>query len=341
MRLCQGPIVVALGGNAISPNGCSGDVERQIARTRRTAAVLADLVADGRRLVVTHGNGPQVGSALRRVELAAHEVYPLPLDICVADTQGGMGYIIARCLGDELRRRGSERGVCAIITTVEVAADDPALSRPEKPIGPAYDRDRAEQLTREHGWDMVKVNGGGFRRVVPSPTPLAIREIGLIRRLVEAGELPVVCGGGGVPVVRTASGDSVGIEAVIDKDRTSALLAERLQAEALIVATDVEGVMLDFDTPAARVLDRLTVSQAREYLAAGQFPPGSMGPKIEAAIGFLERSTRGAARFMICDLDRLPQALAGRCGTCITRDEPPPPPTAETAPCTSSAVRSD
>ena len=152
---------------------------------------------------------------------------------------------------------------------------------------------------------------------------------------------PVVCGGGGVPVVRTASGDSTGIEAVIDKDRTSALLAERLQAEALIVATDVEGVMLDFDTPTARVLDRLTVSQAREYLAGGQFPPGSMGPKIEAAIGFLERSVRGDARFVVCDLDRLPQALAGRCGTCITRDEPPASPTAETAPCASSAVRSD
>ncbi len=312
------PTVIALGGNAISPDGRHDTIYRQFAQTRRTAAAIADIVFDHAPVVFTHGNGPQVGSAVRRSELAAHEVYEVPLGVLVADLQGGMGYMIAQCIGNELERRGRPQRVTTIISTVEVAKDDPSFQTPTKPIGPFYESAEVDRL-RGEGWDMTEIPGRGFRRVVPSPRPCRILEIDVIRRLVDAGELLVVVGGGGVPVVREADGLLSGREAVIDKDLASGLLARDLGASALLILTDVDGVRLDFGTSAERRLDHLTVDEARRHLDDGQFPPGSMGPKIEAAIAYLSASSIDDARAVITDLDHATDALAGTAGTTITR----------------------
>lgn len=309
--------VIALGGNAISPADGVGDIPEQYRITTQSAAQLADLIAAGRHMVLTHGNGPQVGNVLRRMELAAHEVYVLPLDICVADTQGGMGYMICTCLRNELRRRGVDCPVSTIITTVEVDADDPDFANPSKPVGDHYSADRAAALRAQQGWRMIEVRGRGWRRVVPSPLPRRIIEIDLLRRLAAAGDCIVAGGGGGVPVTRDADGRYVGVEAVIDKDRTSALLASEIGAAAFVIATSVERVSLDFGKPTQRPIDRMTAAEARRWLDAGQFPPGSMGPKIEAAIDFLDRAARPDAFVLICELSKLAEALAGRSGTRI------------------------
>lgn len=317
MSLDANPIVVALGGNAISPPHAEGNIAQQFAASRQTAAGLADLVETGGSLVITHGNGPQVGNVLRRVELAAHEVYPLPLETCVADTQGGMGYMIATCLNNELRRRGIEKTAATLITTVVVDADDPAFAKPAKPIGRPHTRAQAEALQQSYGWQMVETAPGEFRRVVPSPMPQRIVESDLIRMLAERGELLIAAGGGGIPVACDKNGDLVGIEAVIDKDHTSALLARAIGARILLIVTSVERVALDFGKPAQRELDHLTVSEARRHLADGQFAAGSMGPKIEAAVAFLEGSGAGDARVIICELNQMAEAIAGRSGTLI------------------------
>ncbi len=307
-------LVIALGGNAISPPGAVGTIEEQFATTRRTAEHLVELVARGHRLVLTHGNGPQVGNVLRRVEIASSEVYSLPLDVCVADTQGGMGYMIAVCLENALAQRGITRAVVPIVTTVEVDADDPAFGAPTKPVGAFYSAQRARELQEKCGYAMVAVPGRGLRRVVPSPRPRAIVAIDAIRRWVEAGELLVVAGGGGVPVVQRG-GQRVGCEAVIDKDLTSSLLALGIGADVLVLATGVERVALDFGRPGQRDLDRLSVADARRYLAAGQFPPGSMAPKIEAAIAFVAGARGRPARAVICGTERIAAAVAGESGT--------------------------
>ncbi len=311
--------VIALGGNAISPEDGAGDIPQQFDVTRRTAARLADVICAGRRLVLTHGNGPQVGNVLRRVELAAHEVYALPLDICVADTQGGMGYMIALCLNNELARRGESRRVCTIVTTVEVDPGDPDFAVPTKPVGSFYPAERAEQLRRKHGWALVQVRGRGWRRVVPSPAPRRVLEIDLIRRLADAGDVLIAAGGGGVPVVPGVDGSHRGVEAVIDKDRTSALLAAELGASELLIATSVRRVAVHFGKPEQRDLDRLTVDEARRLYEQKHFAAGSMGPKIVAAIDFLTRRGDADACVVICHLDELSEALNGRAGTRIVR----------------------
>mgnify|MGYP000334502772 CR=1 FL=1 len=318
MRI-DSPMVVALGGNAISRPDEEGNVEQQFRNTRQTSVHLADLIQAGAHLVVTHGNGPQVGNVLRRVELAARELYRLPLDICGAHTQGGMGFMIAQCLGNELRRRGINRNVTAIVTAVEVDPQDPGFANPTKPIGSYYRKQKAENLMSQHGWRMTRVKGRGYRRVVPSPAPKAIVEIDLIRRLASEGELLVAAGGGGVPVIRTREGDYVGVEAVIDKDRTSGLLARQINAATLVIATNVERVALDYGKPTQRFLDRLTVAEAQMHLVGGHFPPGSMGPKIEAAIDFLEGTSRDDAVVIICELERIAEALSGQSGTWIVK----------------------
>ncbi|TWT40883.1 Carbamate kinase 2 [Phycisphaerae bacterium RAS1] len=312
-------VVVALGGNAISPPHAEGNIPEQFAATRAAAVRLADVAQAGYRLLITHGNGPQVGNVLRRAELASREVYMLPLEICVADTQAGMGYMIAQCLNNELQRRGDPRRAGAIVTCVEVDPNDPAFANPTKPIGRPYTALKAEEFRRAHGWRIVETSRGRFRRVVASPSPRAIVEIDLIRELAERGRLLVVGGGGGIPVVRGDDGRWSGIEAVIDKDRTSALLARLVGADVLLIATEVEQVALDFGKPSQRFLERLTVAEARRYRAAGQFPDGSMGPKVEAAAGFVEESTRPGARALICHLDRISEALSGNAGTQICR----------------------
>ena len=312
-------IVVALGGNAISPPKAEGNLDQQFDSARTSAARLADLIAAGYQPVITHGNGPQVGNVLRRVELAAHELYTLTLDICVADTQSGIGYMLAQCLMNELRQRGQERIVSTIVTTVEIDPADPAFGNPSKPIGRFYEADRAEEMRTRYGWQMIEDAGRGWRRVVPSPLPRNIVEIETIWRLVSQGELIVAAGGGGIPVSRGPNGELAGVEAIIDKDRTAALLAARLHAEILVIATEVERVALNFGKPDEKRLDQLTVSEARRHRAEGQFPAGSMGPKIESAIYFLMQSGRPDARVVICDLKQIADAVAGKAGTTIVR----------------------
>ncbi len=316
MAANQAATVIALGGNAISPANEAASIAAQFARTRQTAALLAGIVAQGVRIVLTHGNGPQVGAALRRVELAAELEYRLPLDVCVADTQGGMGYMIALCMNEALAQRGLQTRFAAIVTSVQVDPSDPAFANPTKPIGPHFDAARRAEAARL-GWTTLEISPGRFRRGVPSPRPLCVNEIEFIRRLVDAGSGCVVGGGGGVPVVRDAGGALRGVEGVVDKDWTSALIAAELCAARVVFATDVPQVCLDFGTAHARSLDRLTTREARQWLEFGQFPAGSMGPKIEAALMFLERSTAPAPAAIICSIEQLADALAGRAGTRI------------------------
>ncbi|MHC5113843.1 MAG: carbamate kinase [Planctomycetota bacterium] len=309
------PIVVALGGNAISPER-RDDIPQQFAQTRRTATVLAELLAGGAPVLITHGNGPQIGSAVRRSELASDEVYQVPLGVLVADLAGGMGYMIAQCVNNALQELGSERLVSTLVTNVVVDRDDPHFTEPTKPIGAFYDRARAGVMM-SRGWHMVEIPNRGFRRVVPSPAPQEILEIDLIRRLVAAGEALIVAGGGGVPVVREADGSLEGREAVIDKDLTAGLIARLVGAEVLFLVTNVEQVAIDFEKPTERRLERATADEMERWLADGQFPPGSMGPKIEAAIEFV-RASGPHARVIISDVEHMAEALDGRSGTTIT-----------------------
>jgi carbamate kinase len=312
-------IVIALGGNAISRPGEEGNIAQQFAHTAESVEPIADLIEAGWHPVITHGNGPQIGNILRRVELAMGEVYPLPLHVCVADSQAGMGYMISECLTNALRRRGLSRTAATIITRVVVDPADPAMARPTKPIGRLVPHGQAEEFIRRYGWQMRDFGPAGMRRVVASPRPVKIVEIAAIRALSDTGVTVIAAGGGGIPVAEDAGGTQHGVDCVIDKDRTSALLAAELGAAVLVIATGVERVALDFGTPQERLLDHLTIPEARTHLAAGQFPEGSMGPKIEAAIEFLERSIRPDPAVIITDLARIAQALARETGTRIVR----------------------
>jgi carbamate kinase len=313
------PVVIALGGNALSPTGGRDSIDQQFEQTRGSAHLLADLVLSPAPIVITHGNGPQVGSAVRRSEIASHEVYAVPLSILVADLQGGMGYMISQCVNNAIHQRGGSVTVSTLITTVEVDAADPAFANPTKPIGSFYEPEHAAGLMAQ-GWQMVEIPGRGFRRVVPSPRPRAIVEAGLIRTIMGSGHTIVAVGGGGVPVVRDASGAVTARDAVIDKDLSSGLLALEIDAGQLLFATAVPRVALDFGTPQQRDLDHLSVADARRHLEAGQFPPGSMGPKIEAAVEFLEHTPRPDARVVISTLEDLGEALVGNAGTVIMAD---------------------
>jgi carbamate kinase len=261
-------------------------------------------------VVVTHGNGPQVGAGLIRSELAAREAYPLPLDVCVANTQGEIGFLLQQALGAALGAADVRRPVATVLAQVAVARDDPGFARPTKPIGPFYSRTEAE-ARRALGWVMVEVPPHGHRRVVASPEPLEIVEEPVIRTLVEAGIVVITLGGGGIPVVRNAH-RLTGIEAVVDKDASSALLAIRLRVDRLVLATDVDRLYLDFGTASARGLDRVTCDDLRRFAAAGHFPPGTMGPKVDAAIRFVEAGGREA---IIAAYDALEAAIAGGRGT--------------------------
>lgn len=319
MKIDGSLIVIALGGNAVSREGEEGNIPQQFAAARETAVCLVKLVSEGHDILVTHGNGPQVGNVLRRVELAIDELYPLPLYVCGANTQGAMGFMISQCLNNEFNRCGMDRLAATIVTTVEVDLNDDAFKNPTKPIGRFYPADEAKELQDGQGWRMVEIPGRGFRRVVPSPRPSRIVEIDLIRRLVSEGQVLIVAGGGGIPVTKNSDGEFAGCEAVIDKDRTSAILACEVGASMLVIATSVDRVAIDFDTPNVRYFDRMTTTEAKGYLDAGQFPAGSMGPKVEAAISFLEKSTNAGAKVIICDLTSMTEAIAGKSGTCISQ----------------------
>ena len=310
--------VVALGGNALCPAGAAADIPHQFERTRQTVRHLVDLAERGHHLLITHGNGPQVGNILRRVEIASTEVYPIDLGLCVADSQAGMGYMICQCLTNEFRNRGQERQACTIVTTVLVDAGDPAFANPSKPIGPYLSEEEARRHSQNDGWHIVEVPGRGPRRVVPSPKPLRIKEVGLIRQLYESGQLVVAVGGGGIPVVDRPGWGYEGVEAVIDKDLSAAVLAREIQADLLAILTDEQCAYADFGKSTQRRLERLTVSEAGQLLAAGQFPAGSMGPKIQAAINFVQDSPGSQALITSCDA--VVDAVAGRGGTWIVSD---------------------
>ncbi|HYM39004.1 MAG TPA: carbamate kinase [Thermoplasmata archaeon] len=310
-------LVVAIGGNAIQPPGDGGTADAQRHRIEETAAKLADLVQSGHDLVVTHGNGPQVGNILLQNEEARDLVPAMPLDVCGAESQAQVGYLLAQALHNELAVRRVERGVVVLVTQTLVDGNDPAFKDPTKPIGPLYTRESDLIVKRAKGWKLVEDQArGGWRRVVPSPQPIDIIEKDTIRRLVRDGDGHVVicAGGGGIPVVRRG-GRLVGVEAVIDKDLGAAVLARVLGWKVLLIATDVEKIALGFGRPTQRFLEHMTVAEAKKHLAEGQFPPGSMGPKVQAAIDFLET---GGEVAVVTDLEHLADAADAKAGTRIT-----------------------
>ena len=312
-------LVVALGGNAITLPGEPGTIPQQFEHTAETLQHLKPLFRSDCGLVITHGNGPQIGNILIRVEEGERRVPRLPLDTCVSDSQGGMGYMIQRLACEMLRREGTRRTVATVITQVLVDRSDPDFSHPSKPIGSFYDSAQAVQLQVERPhWLIREIEPGRFRRVVPSPRPISILEEEAIRSLVEAGVVVVACGGGGIPVAW--EGDQLaGVEGVIDKDFASSLLATRIQAHKLIIVTSIEQAAIRFGRPDQRWLSTVTLEEARGYLAAGEFPAGSMGPKIEAGIDFV---TRGGKECIITSTEHVARAIEGRAGTHIIGARP-------------------
>ncbi len=309
--------VIAVGGNSLIRAGEKGDIAEQLANTRRTAKAIVQLIRDGLDIVVTHGNGPQVGAALLRSERASDQVYAQPLDVCDAATQGEIGYLLQQSLCNELACAGLRHPVVTLLTQVVVCRDDPAMQHPTKPIGPFYSRADAEDRARHLGWKIVEDAARGYRRVVPSPEPIDIVEEDSIRRTIESGAIVIALGGGGIPVVRE-NGRLAGVEAVIDKDRASALLACRLQADYFIISTDADRVYRDYRKPTQRGLDRVSVEEIERDYEAGQFPPGNMGPKIESALRFL-RGTAPGRQVIITSYEHLADAMHGQAGTHITR----------------------
>ena len=280
--------LLAVGGNALLREGEWGHQEDQLANARETAEMLARVVAEGYALCVVHGNGPQVGNLLIQQEAASAQIPPYTLDICGAMTQGSMGYMLERMLINRLRFMGLAAPVTSLLTEVVVDKEDPGFQNPAKPVGPFYEETRARELMRTKKWKMKEDAGRGWRKVVPSPRPLEIVQLEAIKLLLASGSSVIAGGGGGIPVIRDASGFLVGVEAVIDKDRLSALLAAELKADLFIILTGVAKVALDFGKPTQRWVDRLGAAEARKHLAEGQFPPGSMGPKIESALAYLD-----------------------------------------------------
>jgi carbamate kinase len=305
--------LIAIGGNSLIRAGEKGTIDEQLANTRRTARAVVGLIQDGFSLVLTHGNGPQVGAALLRSERASDQVYSQSLDVCDATTQGEIGYLLQQSLQNELQAAGLQVPVATVLSQAVVSDDDPAMRHPTKPIGPFYSRADAEERARVHGWQVVEDAARGYRRVVPSPEPIEIVEEPVIRMLLAQGVLVIAVGGGGIPVVRTSQGLK-GVEAVIDKDRVSALLASRLGVDAFIISTDADRVYLDYRRPTQRALGRVTAAEMAAHLAAGQFPPGNMGPKIESALRFLGN---GGREVIITSYEHLRTAAHGEAGTHI------------------------
>ncbi|MBN1763538.1 MAG: carbamate kinase [Methanomicrobia archaeon] len=305
-------IVAALGGNAIIKKGEQGTFEQQFRNTYESMGYIAHLIRAGHQVVLTHGNGPQVGFIMIQVEAAAGKVPTAPLHVDVAQSQGSMGYMIAQSLINQLKEHSIDTCVAAVMTQVLVNTDDPAMTHPTKPVGAFYTRERATELERL-GHTVIEDSGRGWRRVVPSPRPIRIIETDIIKELVQAGTIVVACGGGGVPVAEE-NGALKGVDAVIDKDLASSLLAVEIKAEVLMFLTTVKRVALNYNTPQQVDLERLSLAEAQQYLNEGQFPPGSMGPKIGAAVEFVEN---GGKRAVVCRPEYVVEALAGEAGTVI------------------------
>ncbi len=307
-------IVLSLGGNAILPASGPGIIEEQFRVTEATMAQVLELLRSGERVILTHGNGPIVGNILIRNEAAADRIPPTPLYICGADSQGGIGLMLQQALHNVSNREGIDTHVVTVITQTVVDPQDPAFANPTKPIGPFYTAEEARTLECEREWRMTEDAGRGWRRVVASPDPIRIVELESIRTLIEIGQVVIAAGGGGIPVAQTESGEYRGVEAVIDKDLASVVLAAAVGAERLVIVTVVDRVALHFGTPQQQDLDSMTLAEARRYYDEGHFPPGSMGPKILGAIRFLER---GGKEVLVTSPQRLRDALAGKAGTRI------------------------
>ena len=307
-------VVIAIGGNSLIKDAQHMTVYDQYKAAGETSEHIADIVERGHRVVITHGNGPQVGFILLRSELAKDVVHEVPLDTCGADTQGAIGYQIAQTLDNELRRRGIEREVVAVVTQTVVDRDDPGFANPSKPIGPFYARESAEEHMKTQGWIMKEDAGRGWRRVVASPHPREIVEIEAIRKLLDQDVIVVAAGGGGIPVARNENGDLEGVGAVVDKDRASCLLGKELGASYFVISTSVDKVAIDYGKPEQRDLDEITVAEAKRYLAAGHFAPGSMKPKIESAVDFLEN---GGQRVVVTQPHLMLDSINGNTGTHI------------------------
>ena len=306
-------VVVALGGNALLRRGDEDSADVMRANARRAAERVAEVAEHGWEIVVTHGNGPQVGRILLQNEAASEWVHPMPLDVCGAESQGQIGYLLQVTIGDVFYERGMERPVATVITFARVRPDDPAFENPTKPIGPHYEEAQAKRLAKERGWVVAAESEGKWRRVVPSPRPYSIVEAPVIRQLAESGAIVIAGGGGGVPVIEEGP-RLVGVEAVVDKDLAGAILARDVEAQTFLICTDVEGVYEAYGTPEQKLLDRLSVTDAKRMVEDGTLPAGSMGPKVEAAIEFLEH---GGERAIVCALDDAPNALEGNAGTAI------------------------
>lgn len=308
--------VVAIGGNSLVQPGERGTLEDQRRNLQATCEGIAAVMAAGYRVVVTHGNGPQVGDALLRSEAATDQAPPLTLDVCVAETQGSIGYLLQQALQETFERHGLRRPIVTLLTQVLVSPRDPAFRKPSKPVGPFYTQAEAQRRRATLHWHMVEDAQWGHRRVVPSPEPKAIIELPAIQSALASDALVIACGGGGIPVVYRQD-RLVGIEAVIDKDLASSLLAWELEAELFLISTGVDEVALHYGMPDQQKLERLSAEEARRYLRDGHFPPGSMGPKIEAALRYLER---GGRLVIVTSPERIAESLHGMAGTRITRE---------------------
>jgi carbamate kinase len=310
-----GTAVVAIGGNSLIKDKQHESVEDQYIAAEETCHHIVAMINEGWNVAISHGNGPQVGFILRRSELAAHEMHEVPLDVCGADSQGAIGYALQQNLCNEFRRLNMKREVATVICQTEVAADDPAFKNPTKPIGGFMDEEQADRRRKE-GWDIVNDANRGFRRVVASPQPLRIVELPAIKALIAAGIVVVTIGGGGIPVVADPDGDLRGVAAVIDKDLASALLANQLGADLLIISTAVEKVALNFGTPQETQVDHMTLAEAKAYLAEGvHFAKGSMAPKIQAVVNYL---SNGGTSAIVTDPENVARALHGETGTLFT-----------------------
>jgi carbamate kinase len=306
--------LVAFGGNAMLPEDQKGLQAEQMRNAARAAELMVHIVQNGYELIIVHGNGPQVGNLLIQMEEAAAKIPPYSLDVCDAMTEGSMGFMLERALVNELRRRSIDKEVASLVTQVIVDKDDRAFAKPTKPVGPFYSKDRGQELAREKNWTMVEDAGRGYRKVVPSPRPIDVVNNRIIRELVEAGHIVVAAGGGGIPIIINANGLFEGVEAVIDKDYAASLLAREVKVDLFIILTAIERVYINFGKPDQREAPVLTVDEARKHLAEGQFPPGSMGPKIRAAIEYIEA---GGREVLITKDTHLKAALINRSGTRI------------------------
>jgi carbamate kinase len=314
MKRSSKTAVVALGGNAITKKGVPDTIANQFEHTRQSLAGIVPLIKDGYKLVITHGNGPQVGNALLRVELARDTAPVLPLGICVADTEGGMGYMIEQSLQNRLHKEGVDRGVVTIVTQVLVDENDPSIKNPTKFVGQFYDYDEARRFAKERNWVVKKDSDRGWRRVVASPVPKRTINADAIKALVKTGCIVIASGGGGIPVYIDQDGNYEGVDAVVDKDRASAILAVEIGADLLLILTSIDKVAVNFARLGQEFLERVTVDEMKSYAAEGHFPPGSMGPKIEAAISFMEQ---GGREVIITSIEKAYEAVSGREGTRI------------------------